>query len=113
MPTPIAIGTILLLMPDSPTRARWATEDEKVKFVERVRSNDQGIKQKVWKTDQAVEAVRDPYTYLLFALAFFNTLVVGGINTFNSLLINKAFGFDVGGHGFELEWRFRTLLTCV
>jgi hypothetical protein len=96
--TPTAIGTILLLMPDSPTRARWATEDEKVKFVERVRSNDQGIKQKVWKTEQAFEAVKDPYTYLLF-----NTLVVGGINTFNSLLINKAFGFDVSGQSSDLE----------
>lgn len=31
----------------------------------------------------------------LFALAFTQTLVVGGINVFSGLLINRAFGFDV------------------
>ncbi|OCF31218.1 hypothetical protein I316_07187 [Kwoniella heveanensis BCC8398] len=89
-----AIITFLFL-PDSPTRARFLTEQEKVKYVERVRSNGQGLKHKVFKKDQAWEAFKDPYTYLLFALALFNTLVVGGINTFSSLLINKAFGFNV------------------
>ena len=28
-------------------------------------------------------------------MIFCETLVVGGLNTFNSLLINKAFGFSV------------------
>ncbi len=28
-------------------------------------------------------------------MIFCQTLVVGGLNTFNSLLINKAFGFSV------------------
>lgn len=87
-------AVLLVFMPDSPTTARWASESDKAKFVERVRSNDQGIKQKIWRREQAVEAFKDPFTYLLFGLTFFNTLVVGGVNTFNSLLINKAFGFE-------------------
>ncbi|WWC58155.1 uncharacterized protein I303_100690 [Kwoniella dejecticola CBS 10117] len=82
-------------LPDSPTRARWLTEEEKSRYVERVRSNNQGIKHKEFKTAQIWEAIRDPYTYLLFLLAFCNTLVVGGINTFNAILINQAFGFSV------------------
>ncbi len=86
----------ILFLPDSPTRARWATEKEKTLFVERVRSNNQGIKNTQYKREQVKEAATDQFTYLLFALAFFQTLVVGGINTFNSLLINKAFGFSVG-----------------
>lgn len=88
-------ATLFLFLPDTPTQARWLTPEEKVRYVERVRINNQGIKQKVFRKDQAVEAVKDPYTYLLFFLAFWQTLVVGGINTFASLLINKAFGFDV------------------
>ena len=84
-------------MPDSPTRARWATEREKTLFVERVRANNQGIKQKVFKREQAVEAAKDPLTYLLFSLAFFQTLVVGGLSVFNTLLVNRAFGFSVSG----------------
>lgn len=91
----VAGTVILLFLPDSPTQARWATEDEKVKFVERVRSNNQGIKQKHFRRDQLVEAFTDPYTLVLFGLAFTQTLVVGGINTFNNLLMNKAFGFTV------------------
>ncbi|WWD08936.1 hypothetical protein V865_007051 [Kwoniella europaea PYCC6329] len=89
-----AVMTFLFL-PDSPTRARWLTEEEKTRFVERVRSNNQGIKHKEFKKAQIFEAISDPYTYLLFLLAFFNTLVVGGINTFNAILINQAFGFSV------------------
>lgn len=84
-----------MFLPDSPTKARWATEEEKVKFVERVRSNNQSLKQKVWKKEQAWEAAKDPFTYCLFALAFSQTLIVGGINVFSGLLITKAFGFDV------------------
>jgi hypothetical protein len=87
--------TLLLFLPDSPTRASWATEQEKVMFVERVRANNQGLKHKTFKTEQAIEAAKDPYTYLLFFMAFFNTLIVGGINTFSNLLINQAFGFGV------------------
>ena len=34
-------------------------------------------------------------TYLLFTMYFTQSTIVGGLNTFNSLLINRAFGFDV------------------
>lgn len=33
--------------------------------------------------------------WMLFLLAVNQTLVVGGINTFNALLINRAFNFSV------------------
>lgn len=82
-------------LPDSPTRASFLTEDEKRRYVERVRRNDQGIKQKVFKRHQAIEAITDPFSWMLFMLAINQTLVVGGINTFNALLINQAFQFPV------------------
>lgn len=91
----ICSGIMFVFMPDSPTKARWASEEDKVKLVERVRSNNQGLKHKVFKSKQAIEAIMDPMTYLLFGMALFNTMIVGGINTFSSLLINKAFGFSV------------------
>ena len=86
--------TLLVVLPDSPTKARWATEDEKVKFVERVRVNDQGIQAKKWKMDQAKEVLTDPLVGLLVLMVFTQTLVNGGLYTFNSLLINQAFGFN-------------------
>ena len=82
-------------LPDTPMEARWATHEEKIKFVERVRSNNQGSREKHFNKKQAIEAFTDPFTWLLFFLAVFNTLVVGGLGTFNNLLINQAFGFDV------------------
>jgi hypothetical protein len=75
--------------------ARWATHEEKVQFVERVRSNNQGSRETHFNKKQAIEAFTDPFTWLLFFLAVFNTLVVGGLGTFNNLLISQAFGFDV------------------
>lgn len=84
-----------VFLPDTPQTARWATADEKVKFVERVRSNNQGWQEKNFSRAQMWEALTDPFSWLLFFLATFNTLVVGGLGTFNNLLINKGFGFDV------------------
>lgn len=90
-----ASALVLLYLPDTPTQARWATAEEKTMIVERVRKNDQGIKQKVFKKDQAWEAFSDPFAWMLFAMIFLQTLVVGGLNSFQSILINGAFGFDV------------------
>lgn len=86
---------IFIFLPDSPTQARWASEEEKVKLVERVRANNQGLKQKKFKKEQVIEAFTDPYSLCLFFLPFFQTLVIGGVNKFNNLLLNQAFHFDV------------------
>jgi len=90
------LAFVLVFLPDTPTQARWATPDEKVKFVERVRKNDQGIKNTKFKTEQAREAFTDPVSWLLVGMMLLQTFVVGGLNTFNSLLIKNAFGFSVG-----------------
>jgi hypothetical protein len=86
---------VLFFLPDSPVQARWASPEDKVKFVERVRRNDQGIQAKAWRSEQVWELFKDPLPWLLCGMMLFQTLVVGGLNTFNSLLINKAFGFSV------------------
>lgn len=55
--------------PDSPVEARFLTKDEKIKAVERIRSNQSGIETKVWKHEQFVEAIKDAKTWLFFFLA--------------------------------------------
>ena len=85
---------VFFFLPSSPTKAKWATEHEKSLFVERVRSNNQGLRNIKWNPSQAKEAFTDPFTYCLFFLCFFNTLCVGGISTFGGLLITRAFGFS-------------------
>jgi hypothetical protein len=86
---------VLVFLPDTPVQARFLAPEDKVKVVERVRVNDQGIKQKKFKPEQAREAYRDPFTWCLCFMILLQTLVVGGFNTFNSLLINRAFQFTV------------------
>ncbi|WOO79139.1 putative transporter [Vanrija pseudolonga] len=85
---------VWFFLPDSPTQARWATEEEKTLLVERVRANNQGLKNKTFNKAQMREAFKDSFTWCLFFLAFFNTLVVGGVSTFGGLLITRAFGFS-------------------
>lgn len=88
------LAIVLICIPNSPATARWATEEERIKLVERVRENDQGIHGSKWKSEQAREALSDSLSWLLVGMIFLQTLVNGGIYTFNALLINKAFGFD-------------------
>ncbi|KZO91405.1 MFS general substrate transporter [Calocera viscosa TUFC12733] len=82
-------------MPDSPPRAKCFTEEDKLLMVERIRANDQGLKNTHWNKVQASEAFRDPLIYMLFFAMVLNTLITGGLGSFSALLINQAFGFDV------------------
>jgi MFS family permease len=82
-----------LFFPDSPTKARFLTEHEKVIAVQRCRANQTGVETKLWKKSQFIEAIKDPkiYIFMLFAiLANF----VGGIGIQYSLII-KDFGFNI------------------
>jgi len=92
MITGVVVGYVL---PDSPPRAKCFSEEDKLLIVERVRANDQGIKNTHWNPEQFREALTDPLIYLFFILLVLNTLITGGLGTFSNLLINQAFGFDV------------------
>ncbi|EJT97059.1 MFS general substrate transporter [Dacryopinax primogenitus] len=86
---------IAVWMPDSPPRAKCFSEEDKVLMVERVRANDQGLRNTHWNPAQAREAFREPLIYMLFLAMVLNTLITGGLGSFSALLINQAFGFDV------------------
>ncbi|KAK7047851.1 hypothetical protein VNI00_006179 [Paramarasmius palmivorus] len=81
------------VLPDSPTKARFLTPDEKVIALERLRANNQGTESKVWKWDQVWELLLDPKTYLWFLLLFVCCVPSGGIGAFGPLII-QGFGFN-------------------
>ena len=67
----IIMGIVVgIVLPDSPTRAKCFSEEDRKLMVERVRANDQGIKNPKWNWSQFREAVLDPYIYILFSLTF-------------------------------------------
>lgn len=53
--TLICGAIFLALFPDNPTKARFLTEEEKIKVVRRVRGNQNGIETKKWKKAQCVD----------------------------------------------------------
>ena len=59
----------LMVFPDNPVRARFLTEEEKVKAIRRIQTNQSGTETKAWKREQVTEAVKDIKTWLFFFFA--------------------------------------------
>ncbi|KAL0579642.1 hypothetical protein V5O48_002338 [Marasmius crinis-equi] len=88
--TVVCSPAVVLVLPDSPTKARFLTTDEKVIALERLRANNQGTESKVWKWDQVWELLLDVKTYLWFLLLFVNCVPSGGIGAFGPLIIRTS-----------------------
>ncbi|KAJ3554998.1 hypothetical protein NM688_g2813 [Phlebia brevispora] len=82
-----------IILPDSPTKAKFLNQREKLVAIERLRANNMGTETKVWKWPQVWEVCADPKTYLWFAMLFLCALPSGGISSFGPLII-KGFGFN-------------------
>ncbi|EJD48687.1 MFS general substrate transporter [Auricularia subglabra TFB-10046 SS5] len=84
---------VYFILPDSPSKAKFLTREEKVIALERLRANNQGTETKVWKWEQVAEVLLDVKTYLWFILLFVCTVPSGCISAFGPLIIN-GFGFN-------------------
>ena len=80
-------------MPDSPMRAKCFSEEDKHLLVERVRDNQTGVQNRVFKIDQLVEALTDPQVWGYAAIALTTTLPTSGLGAFQGIII-KSFGFS-------------------
>ncbi|KAJ7162030.1 MFS general substrate transporter [Mycena filopes] len=91
--TVVFSAVVYLVLPDSPTTARFLTHDEKVLAVERLRANNTGTETKTWKGAQVRECLLDPKTWAWFSMLFLISIPSGGITTFGPLIV-KSFGFN-------------------
>ncbi|KAH8886331.1 MFS general substrate transporter [Thozetella sp. PMI_491] len=80
-------------MPDSPMRAKCFSEEDKRLMVERVRSNQTGIQNRVFKKEQVIEAFKDPQTWGYALIQLCTTLPTSGLGSYQGLII-KSFGFS-------------------
>lgn len=64
--TVVYAGVVLAFMPDSPMKAKYLTEREKVIAVERLRANQMGIQSGHWRWDQVWETFLDFKTWCWF-----------------------------------------------
>ncbi|KAF2128220.1 MFS allantoate transporter-like protein [Dothidotthia symphoricarpi CBS 119687] len=83
---------VLVLMPDSPMKAKYLTEREKIIAIERLRANQMGIQSGHWRWDQVWETFYDFKTWCWFLAIVAISIASGGISTFGSLII-KDFGY--------------------
>lgn len=81
------------LLPNSPVRAWWLTDRQKVIAVNRTAENRTGVENKVFKWGQVKEAFLDPRTHLHFLLSLTLNVPNSGLTTFNSVIINSL-GFS-------------------
>lgn len=79
-----------IFLPDTPMNAKFLSKEEKIFWVQRLAENKTGIVNKTWKWDQAIEALVDPKTWILF---FFNIAINipnGGMYLFISLACSET-----------------------
>ena len=90
-----AWGIVLaVVLPDSPTKAKCYSEEQKRLMVERVRANETGIQNKKYKKYQMLEALTDPMVWCYVMLQITSTLIIGGLGVFSNIII-KSFGFTL------------------
>jgi sugar phosphate permease len=91
----------LLLLPDSPSTTRFLTPHQRCIAASRVAGNKQGIKNRKFKTYQAVQMLTDPKTWILFVMAVSGQIPTAAVTSFASINIS-SFGFDTLGSQYML-----------
>lgn len=80
-------------MPDSPTEAKFLSDEDKVLAIERLRNNQMGVMSREWRYAHFFEALRDLKTWLWVIMIFCISVPSNGISTFGPLII-KSFVTD-------------------
>jgi len=74
-------AVLLWRLPDAPSTARFLTENERIMAVDRVRSNQTGMKDNQFKWKQVWEAMTDIKIWLLVVFMLANSISNGAITT--------------------------------
>lgn len=85
---------VLWWMPDTPMSAKCWSEEDKRLLVERVRENQTGLQNKVFKSSQMFEAFKDVQCWAYAVVQFCCALPSGGLGAYSGILIS-SFGFSV------------------
>ncbi|KUM59702.1 hypothetical protein ACN42_g7434 [Penicillium freii] len=84
---------LFVLLPDSPAKAIFLKPNERAIAVQRTLKNKTGVMDTgVFKWSQALQAIKDPQTWLLVLNSFASNLANGGLTSFTSI-ITAGFGF--------------------
>ena len=93
----IAWGVVsLIVLPDSPSTAKFLTEKERLIAVNRVAANKQGVKNHHFSKHQAIQTIQDPKTWILFVMAVGAQVPNSALTSFTSIIV-ASFGFNTLG----------------
>ncbi|PVI00238.1 putative allantoate permease [Periconia macrospinosa] len=84
---------VFFFLPNNPLEATWLTGREKFIIIQRKAADNTGVESKVFKKEQAWEAMTDPKTWLIWFAIVALQVPNGGLTTFNTLIIS-GLGFD-------------------
>lgn len=90
----IVISIVFVIhIPDTPSKAWFLTEEERLLVVERIRGNKQGFGNKHFKKYQFKESLFDILTWLFFLYAIASNTPNGGLTNFGSILLLEDFNY--------------------
>ncbi|KAH7137454.1 major facilitator superfamily domain-containing protein [Dactylonectria estremocensis] len=84
---------LFFLLPDTPMKAWFLSEEDSRKAIARVQENMTGIKSDKFKWYQCTEAFLDVKCWALFLVQLCSQIANGGVHSFGSIVI-KGFGFS-------------------
>jgi predicted MFS family arabinose efflux permease len=89
----VSIGlAVILLLPDTPMKAKWLSNSEKVALLKHVSVNQTGIESRKFRPKQILEAVLDPQMWLLLISVVLLSVSSGVVTTYSATLI-RSLGF--------------------
>jgi MFS family permease len=83
----------LWVMPDSPSSAKFLTHKQRIVAIDRIASNNIGVKTKQFHKGQAIEALLDFKVHCIALIGLCCGVINGGVSNFSSSLI-RGFGFS-------------------
>lgn len=84
-------AVLLWYLPDAPTTAKFLNESERIRAVDRIRSNQTGMKDNRFKWKQALEAMTDIKVWLLVLFQLANSIPNGAFTTVRRSNVPSAY----------------------
>ncbi|PNP78583.1 hypothetical protein FNYG_08062 [Fusarium nygamai] len=84
---------LAIFLPDTPDNARFLDQQQRIDAVDRIRSNQTGMKNNSFKWEQVREVIKDPNVLLLMVFQVAFSIPNGAHTTFSSLVM-AGFGFS-------------------
>ncbi|OAQ66380.1 allantoate permease [Pochonia chlamydosporia 170] len=82
-------GIMFYWMPDSPTEAKFLSDDDKVIAIERLRDNQMGVMSREWRFSHFYETLTDLKTWLWVVMMFCISVPSSGISTYGPQIMKS------------------------